>query len=112
MAVTTRLEIQNSVSETVTDLLRKLMTQGAVDALLVPQRLPTGDNVVQTLVRDPEKLGGVDPFAPVMAVTSLSGEDDRQKGVDAGIDEYQIKLDRDAVLRALEAILVRKKNVS
>jgi len=70
MAVTARLEIQNSVSETVTDLLRKLMAQGAVDALLVPQRLPTGDNVVQTLVRDPEKLEGIDPFAPVMAVTS------------------------------------------
>lgn len=70
MAVTSRLEIQNSVPETIADLLRKLMVQDVVDALLVPQRLPTGDNVVQTLVCDPAKLDGVDPIAPVMPVSS------------------------------------------
>ena len=70
MAVTAQLEIQNSVSETVVDLLRRLMDQDIVDALLVPQRLPTGNNVVQTLVRDPDKLNGIDPIAPVMPVTS------------------------------------------
>jgi len=70
MAVTARLEIQNSVPETVANFLRQLMAQGIVDALLVPQRLPTGDNVVQTLVSRPEKLNGVDPFAPVMPVAS------------------------------------------
>jgi formate dehydrogenase subunit beta len=36
--------------------------------LLVPQKLPTGDNVVPTLIRDPAKLAGVDPIAPVMPV--------------------------------------------
>jgi formate dehydrogenase subunit beta len=70
MALTARLEIQNSVPETVTVFLRQLMAQGVVDALLVPQRLSTGNNVVQTLVSHPEKLNGADPFAPVMPVTA------------------------------------------
>jgi len=60
----------NSVPETVADLLRRLMEQDVVDALLVPQRLSTGNNVVQTLVRDPDRLERIDPFAPVMPVMS------------------------------------------
>lgn len=70
MTVAARLEVQNSVPETVTNLLRRLIERDVVDALLVPQRLPTGNNVVQSLVRDPDKLNGVDPIAPVMPVTS------------------------------------------
>jgi two-component system, chemotaxis family, sensor kinase CheA len=49
---------------------------------------------------------------PVMAITALSGEEDRQKGIEAGIEEYKIKLDRDDVLRTLELLILRhqKKN--
>ena len=46
---------------------------------------------------------------PVMALTALSGEKDREKGREAGVDEYQIKLDRDEVLRALELLILRKR---
>ena len=46
---------------------------------------------------------------PVMAVTALTGEKDREKGREAGIDEYQIKLDRDEVLRALELLILRTR---
>ena len=46
---------------------------------------------------------------PVMALTALSGEEDRRKGIEAGIDEYQIKLDRDEVLRALELLILRTR---
>ena len=46
---------------------------------------------------------------PVMALTSLSGEKNKEKGLEAGIDEYQIKLDRDEVLRALELLILRKR---
>lgn len=46
---------------------------------------------------------------PVMAVTVLSGEEDRRKGMKAGIDEYKIKLDRDDVLRALEQLILRSR---
>ena len=46
---------------------------------------------------------------PVMAVTALTGEKDRQRGVEVGIDEYQVKLDRDEVLRALELLILRRR---
>ena len=46
---------------------------------------------------------------PVMALTALSGEEDRRKGIEAGIDEYQIKLDRDDVLKALELLILRTR---
>lgn len=46
---------------------------------------------------------------PVMALTALSGEKDREKGREAGIDEYQIKLNRDEVLKALELLILRKR---
>ena len=46
---------------------------------------------------------------PVMAVTSLSEEKDRQKGARVGIDEYCVKLDRDEVLNALEQLILRTR---
>jgi len=46
---------------------------------------------------------------PVMAVTVLSGEENRKKGIEVGIDEYKIKLDRDDVLRALEQLILRSR---
>jgi two-component system chemotaxis sensor kinase CheA len=46
---------------------------------------------------------------PVMALTALSGAEDRKKGLEVGIDEYQIKLDRDEVLRALEQLILRTR---
>lgn len=46
---------------------------------------------------------------PVMAVTALSGEEDRRKGIEAGVNEYQIKLDRDDVLKTLEQLILRSR---
>ncbi len=45
---------------------------------------------------------------PVMALTSLAGEEDRRRGIEAGVDEYQIKLDRTNVLEALARLLSQK----
>lgn len=38
---------------------------------------------------------------PVIAVTSLAGQEDMDRGKAAGVDDYQIKLDRDRLLEAL-----------
>jgi two-component system, chemotaxis family, sensor kinase CheA len=46
---------------------------------------------------------------PVMALTALSSEEDRRKGLEAGIDEYQVKLVREDVLRTLEQIILRRR---
>jgi len=48
---------------------------------------------------------------PVIAVTSLSGEDDRRRGMEAGFNEYQPKLDRAEVLAAVSALLSPGKNI-
>ncbi len=45
---------------------------------------------------------------PIMALTSLSSEEDRRRGIEAGIDEYQVKLERGKVLEALADLLSRK----
>ncbi len=42
---------------------------------------------------------------PIIAVTSLSGEEDRRRGVEAGVNDYQPKLDRDQVLNAVQSLL-------
>ncbi len=65
-----RLEVKDGVLETMAAFLRRLLEGGMVDALLVPVRTPTGDNVVQTLITDPTMLGNVDPVAPVLPVNS------------------------------------------
>ena len=44
---------------------------------------------------------------PVIAVTSLSSGKDVERGYQAGIDDYQLKLDREALL---EAIRLRVRN--
>ncbi len=69
MSVTAYLEVAESDTlGALQDFLGRLLTEDIVDALLVPQKLPTGDNVVPTLIRDPAKLAGVDPIAPVMPI--------------------------------------------
>ena len=67
---TYRLEVKDGALETMASFLRELLERGIVDALLVPQRTPAGDNVVQTLFTDPAKLENVDPVAPVLPVSS------------------------------------------
>jgi len=40
---------------------------------------------------------------PIIAVTSLAGDDDAARGKAAGITEYQVKLDRDKLLSSIHA---------
>jgi two-component system, chemotaxis family, sensor kinase CheA len=41
---------------------------------------------------------------PVMALTSLGGNRNVQKGLDAGFDAYEVKLDKENVLKSLTAL--------
>ncbi|NPA95694.1 MAG: response regulator [Thermodesulfobacteria bacterium] len=45
---------------------------------------------------------------PIIAVTSLAGDENRQRGLEAGIDDYQAKLDREKVLQAVTRLLKEK----
>ncbi len=42
---------------------------------------------------------------PIIAVSSLAGDDDRALGLAAGVSEYQVKLDRDALLESVARLL-------
>ncbi len=42
---------------------------------------------------------------PVIALTTLAGDEDVAKGADVGIDDYQIKLDREKLLKSIYDIL-------
>ena len=42
---------------------------------------------------------------PILALSSLAGEEDVAKAKAAGVDDYQVKLDRDGLLVALRALL-------
>ncbi len=54
----------------VRQFLSSLLEKQLVDALLVPLALPTGDNVVPTIVSRPEQLKTANPLAPVMPVNT------------------------------------------
>ncbi len=45
---------------------------------------------------------------PIMVLTSLSGEEIYRKAKEAGADEFQVKLDRQAVISAVESLLAEK----
>jgi formate dehydrogenase subunit beta len=65
------LEVNNgNYVNAVREFLKNLLANKLVDAVLVPVELPSGQNTVQTLVSNPEKLEKANPFAPVLPVNS------------------------------------------
>ncbi|HYW78493.1 MAG TPA: chemotaxis protein CheW [Thermoguttaceae bacterium] len=46
---------------------------------------------------------------PIIAVTSLASEEDMQRGIESGIDDYQVKLDRERLMAAVSERLQRIK---
>lgn len=58
------------ILQTIRTFLHSLLQRNLVEALLVPLELPAGDNVVPTLVRDPDKLQAANPLAPVLPLNA------------------------------------------
>ncbi len=48
-------------------------------------------------------------YLPIIALTSLAGEEDMQRGMESGIDDYQIKLDRERLLASVANYLQTNK---
>jgi len=46
---------------------------------------------------------------PVVALTSLAGQEDVQRGHEVGIDDYQVKMDRDRLLATVARLLKQKR---
>jgi formate dehydrogenase (coenzyme F420) beta subunit len=56
--------------EAIIDFLKSLIEKGVVEDLILPKALPSGEGVVQTLIRDPRMLGGGCALSPTMPVQS------------------------------------------
>src|SRR4030043_324672 len=62
--------IDGRIEEAIIGFLKSLLEKGVVEAIMTPKVLPSQEGVVQTLVRDPEKLNGVCVLSPTMPVQS------------------------------------------
>ena len=72
MKVEAVLKIEGDTLETARNFLRKLLKEGIVDYLLVPQEISHGRTLVQTLVKDPAHLDKANPLSPVMPMNSAT----------------------------------------
>jgi len=72
------------------------------DMLVTDLEMPNMDGFqLSRKVRDDGRFGAM----PILAVTSLAGEEDMQRGREAGIDEYHVKLDRERLTVSIAARL-------
>ena len=56
--------------EAIIGFLKSLIEKGVVEDIIVPKALPSGEGVVQTLIRDAHMLGGGCALSPTMPVQS------------------------------------------
>jgi len=90
----------------------------AKDGLEAWQYLETQKEKISLVVTDIEmpNMNGLDlcrkirsdnrySTVPVIALTSLAGEEDQLRGLNAGVTEYQVKLDRDKLISGISEIL-------
>lgn len=84
----TALERQDIVVDHVSTLAdaEALARLGHHDAVILDRRLPDGDGL--SLI---PRLRALHLEAPVIALTAMSGLDDRVAGLDAGADDYMVK---------------------
>lgn len=61
---------EGRTEESILGLLKSLIEKGVVDQILIPRRLPSGEGVAQTLIRDLKLMDGVNPLSPTMPVQS------------------------------------------
>jgi two-component system chemotaxis sensor kinase CheA len=73
-----------------------------IQAVVTDIEMPrlTGLGLTQRIRSDPRVAS-----LPILALTSLAGDEDIAKGMAVGVTEYQIKLDRDKLLEGLQGLL-------
>ncbi len=79
-----------------------LMNLDAVRVVVTDVEMPrlTGLGLAER-IRGDDRTAGL----PIIAVTSLAGDEDMARGHAAGIDDYQIKLDRDRLLDSVHKMM-------
>jgi two-component system chemotaxis sensor kinase CheA len=84
----------------------ELQTGTSYDLIVTDIEMPrmNGFELCERVKADPRFDG-----LPVIALTSLAGDDDVAFGLRVGIDEYQVKMDRDKLIAAVRRLLPRRK---
>ena len=73
-----------------------------VDLVLTDLEMPNMDGFELTnLIKQDQNLAQL----PVIALTSLAAEEDRAKGQEVGIDDYQIKMDKERLLTSIKSYM-------
>lgn len=87
----------------------RLLASQPVDIVVSDIEMPVMDGLelVQT-IRSDEKLRHL----PVVALTSLNRPDQRERGLRAGFDLYEVKLDRDTLLESVASLLAGRNQNS
>lgn len=83
-----------------------LLEKGDFDLLVSDIRMPLMDGV--ELIREMRLSGGRLKDLPAVALTSLDAEEDRKAALDAGYDEYLVKIDRERFLDVVAAMLAER----
>ena len=82
------------------DLLEK--NAGQINLVVTDIEMPNMDGFALT-----QRIKNSPSFShlPVIALTTLAGEEDIARGKKVGIDDYQIKLDRERLMRSIHGFL-------
>lgn len=84
------------------EALAKLRAESEIELVLTDIEMPVMDGLELTRnIRADQAIRHL----PVVAVTSLSGDEALRRGKDAGVDSYMVKLDREKILHVVETYL-------
>jgi len=71
MPKTAKIDVKDgNLSGAVQNFLKSVLESEGINAILAPQHLPMKDVVMPSLISDPARLEGVDPFAPVFPLNA------------------------------------------
>jgi two-component system chemotaxis sensor kinase CheA len=77
---------------------------GEINAVATDIEMPRLDGLSLTRqIRADERFAGL----PVIAISSLAGEDEIARGLDAGVSEYQVKIDKDRLQESIRRAVRR-----
>ncbi|MFP4521431.1 MAG: chemotaxis protein CheW [Fibrobacterota bacterium] len=80
------------------------LQKNSYDILVTDIEMPEMDGFELTRkIRNSEKF----PEMPVIALTAMGGEVNRKTGFESGVDAYEVKLDKDSLLKSMKKILGR-----
>ena len=82
------------------------LAESSFDLIVSDIEMPVMDGfALARRIREEPGFSGL----PLLAVTTLSGEEDRSRALACGFDAYEIKLDRGRFLSCVEELLGRRK---